>query len=176
MPEIQNDKKITMTIDRSMVGHPDEKERTCSKCLETFPATNEHFHKKDYRCRPCMNKAQREYRQSEKGRAALAKAQKKYNTSPKGRAARKHSAWKRLQIDMDMKRYEQKLKEQNERCAICTKSVAEMDRDLCVDHDHRTGQVRGLLCTYCNKHVLGAIRDNPIVLRGLRDYLNKHVK
>ncbi len=39
-----------------------------------------------------------------------------------------------------------------------------------VDHDHQTGQFRGLLCSDCNR-ALGAIHDDTEVLRGLIDYL-----
>ena len=38
--------------------------------------------------------------------------------------------------------YQKLLAQQNGVCAICR----EPDRDLCVDHDHRTGRVRSLLC------------------------------
>ena len=42
--------------------------------------------------------------------------------------------------------YEQFVKEQNGRCAICNKESSK----LAVDHSHTNGQVRGLLCTPCN--------------------------
>lgn len=41
---------------------------------------------------------------------------------------------------------------------------------LNVDHDHRTGYVRGLCCRRCNK-VLRDVRDDPDVLRSLAQYL-----
>lgn len=50
-------------------------------------------------------------------------------------------------------------------CAICGK-----ERDvLCVDHDHRTGKIRGLLCRTCN-YFLGVIHDDP---KKLAEYLNR---
>lgn len=41
---------------------------------------------------------------------------------------------------------------------------------LCIDHDHATGKVRGVLCSRCNR-ILGAAKDDPSLLRRLADYL-----
>lgn len=40
-------------------------------------------------------------------------------------------------------------------CAICFRSESEIGERLCVDHDHDTGIVRGLLCRKCNKAIGG---------------------
>jgi hypothetical protein len=42
----------------------------------------------------------------------------------------------------------------------------------CVDHDHATGRVRGLLCAACNA-ALGLLQDNPRVILSAADYLLK---
>lgn len=54
---------------------------------------------------------------------------------------------------------------QNGRCAIC-----ERPRPLCVDHDHDTGAVRGLLCQKCNKGI-GLLDDDPNVLIRAMEYV-----
>lgn len=55
-------------------------------------------------------------------------------------------------------------------CAVCGE---EPDKALCVDHNHKTGKVRELLCNGCNS-ALGFARENPEILRKLADYLLKH--
>lgn len=58
------------------------------------------------------------------------------------------------------------LRSQNHRCKICLVSFSE--RESCVDHDHITGYVRGLLCHQCNRG-LGAFCDNRnSLLRAVR--------
>ncbi|EHB47637.1 Recombination endonuclease VII [Mycolicibacterium rhodesiae JS60] len=47
---------------------------------------------------------------------------------------------------------------QGGRCYICQRANGKAKR-LSVDHDHKTGVVRGLLCTMCNKYTLGWARD-----------------
>lgn len=48
---------------------------------------------------------------------------------------------------------------QNGCCAICKTSQEELKRTLAVDHSHRTGKVRGLLCDSCNKGI-GNLHDS----------------
>lgn len=57
-------------------------------------------------------------------------------------------------------------------CAIC-KSQPERDLNLCLDHCHETGKVRGLLCTKCNK-ALGLFKDNKEKLLDAIKYLEKN--
>lgn len=54
-------------------------------------------------------------------------------------------------------------------CAICRISPA-----VQVDHDHATGEVRGMLCFSCNA-ALGHLRDDPAVLRRAARYLDTYV-
>jgi hypothetical protein len=55
---------------------------------------------------------------------------------------------------------------QNHACAICKRGGCE----LVLDHDHVTGEVRGLLCIPCNL-ILGLLRDDPHVARAAAEYL-----
>jgi hypothetical protein len=60
---------------------------------------------------------------------------------------------------------------QDRRCAGCLTSFDETK--LCVDHDHETGAVRGLLCGTCNR-AAGLVKDNPENLERLAAYLRFH--
>ena len=62
-------------------------------------------------------------------------------------------------------------KRQGHACAICRKAT----RDLCIDHCHVTGRVRGLLCRSCNS-ALGFCADDPRLLRAALAYLQKTTK
>lgn len=75
--------------------------------------------------------------------------------------------------------YEEMLKSQNNRCAICYKeetaksSTSNKIRNLSVDHCHKKLKVRGLLCSNCNQG-LGFFKEDPKVLAAASDYLRCH--
>jgi hypothetical protein len=60
------------------------------------------------------------------------------------------------------------LEAQDGRCAICRGDG--QGRRLGVDHDHDTGQVRGLLCGPCNS-ALGMLREDPAIFAAALTYL-----
>lgn len=61
---------------------------------------------------------------------------------------------------------------QGGRCYICQRAKGTGRKRLAVDHDHETGEVRGLLCKPCNRDVLGHLRDSPDALRRAIEYLS----
>lgn len=56
-------------------------------------------------------------------------------------------------------------------CAICGEQIIYPKR-LNVDHDHKTGEVRGLLCGNCNR-ALGLFNDDPNNLKNAINYLKQ---
>lgn len=68
--------------------------------------------------------------------------------------------------------YKTLLVNQEFKCAVC--QVSPGQRKLHVDHCHKTGKVRGLLCALCNR-AAGYIRDDPAIARGLADYLETNL-
>ena len=62
--------------------------------------------------------------------------------------------------------------EQDGCCAVCNKHQSEMNRAISVDHDHETGQVRGLLCGACNR-AIGILKDSADTLDKAATYLRR---
>ena len=68
------------------------------------------------------------------------------------------------------------LEKQNNLCAVCKKPESTIEprtqktRHLSVDHCHKTGKIRGLLCNNCNR-ALGFLRDSTITIENLLIYL-----
>lgn len=70
--------------------------------------------------------------------------------------------------------YERMLDGQGGGCFICGNKPKE-GRYLQVDHNHKTGFVRGLLCYYCNRYYVRKM-DNKMRVEGLIKYLQKALK
>jgi len=60
-------------------------------------------------------------------------------------------------------------------CSICGKSINDNGNKLDIDHDHKTGKVRGLLCKNCNKGI-GLFYENINILEGAINYIKKYNK
>jgi hypothetical protein len=76
-----------------------------------------------------------------------------------------------------LKTYKQMFKEQNGLCAICGQTLPLLQNKkynslLCVDHDHTTGKIRGLLCSNCNK-AIGLLKDDVIIIESAANYLKR---
>jgi len=72
---------------------------------------------------------------------------------------------------VDKEKYQKMLDKQDNKCAICGVNVSELKYTLCVDHDHATGKVRGLLCHDCNVGI-GRMKDNIKTLKKAIKYLS----
>lgn len=110
---------------------------------------------------------QKVYAQTSAGKAS----QKRYNA--KRDATLKHKAYKRLKnegIDCSVEQYEKMLTLQVSGCSICGKTILENGKFLSVDHNHKTGQVRELLCHSCNV-AIGLFKESSGLLRKAADYL-----
>lgn len=56
-----------------------------------------------------------------------------------------------------------------DKCGLCERPFSERRRRY-VDHDHATGQVRGIVCSGCN-HLVGVIETNRAILQNVESYL-----
>ena len=55
--------------------------------------------------------------------------------------------------------------DQGGKCGICLRRLySKRYKAFCVDHDHSTGAIRGLLCHNCNG-AIGMLRDDPTALK-----------
>lgn len=76
-----------------------------------------------------------------------------------------------------IEQYEQMVEDQQGLCAVCghpptnNNTRAHWDGKLCIDHDHETGEVRGLLCNDCNLAV--GYGKTPETLRAAAEYLQR---
>lgn len=104
----------------------------------------------------------------------LAQRRAKYRHDPE---VKKGQDLKR-QFGIGMPDYFAMLASQGGVCAVCLGSERSIDprtkekRMLAVDHCHKTGRVRGLLCSHCNRGI-GMLKDSPTLLRAALNYLEK---
>ncbi len=109
--------------------------RTCKKCEEEMEVSE--FEKGRYTCKTCRNKYHKEKRDSDpdKTRGYSVKAQ----------------------YGITLEEYN-KCMSKSKVCEICG-----TDKRLCYDHNHNTGEFRGVLCHWCNS-ALGDFKDNKKIL------------
>ena len=72
--------------------------------------------------------------------------------------------------NITLQQYDEMLSAQGNVCAICGSNYPGHCGRFCVDHNHKTGEVRGLLCNQCNIGI-GALQDNPDILLKAAQYL-----
>lgn len=70
---------------------------------------------------------------------------------------------------LTLQEYNKKIYDQNGLCAICHRP----EFPLNIDHNHKTGVVRELLCNRCNI-ALGQVREDVTILKSAIAYLEKH--
>jgi hypothetical protein len=97
----------------------------------------------------------------------------KKNLSDSKKNSRNRYLLKRFGITEEQ--YAKLLQDQDEACAVCKRPARSFKTRLCVDHDHRTGHVRGLLCNYCNRRIVGRHRRDAgaILLKAAFEYLER---
>lgn len=90
------------------------------------------------------------------------------NADPSRREANRDAKY-RARYGISRAEVEEKLADQGGRCAICRETL---DRYV-VDHHHKSGKVRDLLCNNCNS-LIGHCRERPEVLLAAINYLERH--
>jgi hypothetical protein len=104
-----------------------------------------------------------------------ARSAERYATEEGREKQRNHELQKKYGISVEQ--YEQMLASQNGVCLICGKGETHTRNGkvtlLCVDHCHKTGKVRGLLCKRCNV-MLGQSGDDIETLTSAIEYLKRY--
>jgi len=77
----------------------------------------------------------------------------------------------RLRYNLSLDQYNALYEQQNGLCAICSASK----KILCVDHCHKSGIIRSLLCRSCNRG-LGLFNESPAVLKQAIKYIKRFDK
>jgi hypothetical protein len=145
--------------------------KRCSVCetekpFDDFNRNRRQPDGRDYYCKDCrrsyMAQPERRAKESQRYRERLA-------SDPALRA--RHAALVRRghfrrRYGITVERYDEMLAGQGGGCAICDEPPGE--KRLCVDHDHDTGEVRGLLCHGCNV-MLGLL--TPTRIQRAAEYL-----
>lgn len=86
------------------------------------------------------------------------------------RSGKTHAAMTERVYGLNADQYEALLDLQGGGCAVC--GGKPKSKRLAVDHDHKTGAVRGLLCSRHNHDALGALADSLPMVAALWHYLN----
>lgn len=97
----------------------------------------------------------------------------KYYKPPNYSGLEKRDGIIRRQYGITLAEYDQMLRDQDNKCAICGNEDEVEGRRLAIDHCHDSGKVRGLLCGKCNRG-LGLFYDNQELLENAISYLTKY--
>lgn len=154
--------------------------KTCTKCRQTKPLVDFHKQKaaKDghaYYCKDCYRIIDRQYRRQNRGR--LDRQKQKWRREHEAQALAINRRCNLRRYGLTLARYKRMLAEQGGVCAACgqaeTRIIQGTLANLSVDHDHKTGVVRGLLCQACNL-LLGLARDDSERLLTAVAYLKRY--
>ena len=141
----------------------------CSDCTRVLPADQyywkPHGKRHSHSCKACYQIKRRPYQIAYMASKGRVKARARYD-SDKREESRVKS------YGMSLEQYDKLLAAQNGGCAICGSKEAKTKRNgrFCIDHDHKTGELRGLLCAPCNRGI-GLLADDPERLKAASDYL-----
>lgn len=124
--------------------------RVCASCGQEKPLGQ--YRGTAKRCKPCVT----------------AEGRKKRSQPSARRAAR--DAMYRRQYGITLAEYERLARRQRWRCAVCERKAYPRGSRLVVDHNHATGEVRGLLCQPCNS-ALGLMGEKAERLVAAAKYL-----
>ena len=129
--------------------------KKCSKCRNVKPESDFYrckTNKTSSYCKPCI---------------------KIYQDTRKEVTKEKSRDWHlKRKFGITQEDYKKILEEQNSLCAICGADHYKEKKGLYVDHNHETGEIRGLLCNNCNCGI-GYLKDDVKLLNKAIKYISK---
>lgn len=150
--------------------------RLCEKVLVTAD-----FYKTRTECKKCTNSKNNDYRDKtgynteyyhknkEREKARRIQDYYKDKEDPEKRLKWRGAQLKR-KYGITIDDFNDQLEQQDYRCAICLTDESIGNGHFHVDHDHKTGKIRGLLCHHCNV-ALGSFKDSVETMEKAIDYL-----
>jgi len=144
--------------------------KICNSCKENKPYNELVKAKKakdGYRswCKDCRKKYRNQPQMKLREKKQQAEYRKKFPDKDKNK-------WYKYKYGITLEEKRQMYDEQNGKCGICEEDML-VAKDCHLDHNHKTGKIRGILCDTCNRG-LGYFQDNPEFLQKAAEYiLNK---
>ena len=144
--------------------------KVCTKCgvdkpLGEFVKQKDSFDGLNWNCKDCVKKYHKEwYRENKERQKKNAKRYRKENPDANYTHHIKNT------YGISKKYYNKMFKDQKGACAICGTHQSELTKRLFVDHCHKEGEVRGLLCHRCNS-AIGLLRDDASLIKKAAEYV-----
>jgi hypothetical protein len=152
--------------------------KVCQICKET--KSFDHFDKASrynlyptssagyqYRCKVCRLNSQK------KRREICNKINRNHYASSKKRRDSIKNRNLYTKFGITLEQYNNMFLSQGGCCKICDTHQTDLKKTLAVDHCHKTGNIRGLLCHHCNV-ALGYLKENDHIMQNMIDYVKKH--
>ena len=157
--------------------------KACSKCgrvlpLSAFSKCSQHKSGYKSRCKECSKEDSKLYYKAHKVEIIHRTTQWYQEHRTEYNAYRRtYDPWKSRKklYGIDKETLHKMYEEQDHKCAICGRTLTLCGKGgdaVHVDHDHKTGKVRKLLCQRCNM-ALGLFSDNPDLLKKASEYITK---
>lgn len=148
--------------------------KVCSKCKKALPLNL--FYKRKNKplstiCNLCNNERQRAYYRADVAKG-ITRSMDRYRANPESYKDAMLKSRLKNRYGITVEAYNLLAAEQHYICACCSKPFAEFKKRPQVDHCHKTGAIRGLLCPSCNLGI-GMFGDGVEGLIEAVDYLQK---
>ena len=153
--------------------------KTCTNCKQTkelikFGKEKRGKYGRRSKCKECrrLERFNRDYKKEyQKSKDRIKENTKRWKLANPEKVKEARIVEKLNKYQLSLEDYLKLKKEQNNLCFICKQ---DNDKELCIDHCHLSGKIRGLLCHKCNS-ALGFLNDDIYLLKRAVYYLERFV-